>query len=116
MTTDSYCFNAKKGLKVTRMMSFWQRLLSAGCIGALLCNPVYAIPQSPRWGMATAEDILSALGPDGQGLPLTADKLPDLFDLTASRLDEQPKKFIVEQPYVSGRWKGGKAVIEYARD
>src|SRR4051794_33546394 len=91
-----------------------KRFLIGVCIAGL-SSPGFAAP-GQQWGMATAQDILSALGPDGQGLPLSAEKLPDLFELTASRLDEQPKKFVVEQPYVSGRWKGGKAVIEYARD
>src|SRR5882724_1058772 len=65
---------------------------------------------------ATARDILSALGPDASGLHISQDTLPDLFALTASRIEESPKQFTVEQPYLSGRWKGGKAVIEYARD
>src|SRR5690349_17091136 len=64
----------------------------------------------------TAEDILTALGPDAQGLDITQDNLPDLFTLTASRIEENPKSFFYQQSYDSGRWKGGKAVIEYARD
>src|SRR5882724_6685167 len=65
---------------------------------------------------ATARDIKYALGPDASGLRLSQESLPDLFALTASRIEESPKQFTVEQPYTSGRWKGGKAVIEYARD
>src|SRR4051812_19385332 len=65
---------------------------------------------------ATARDILNALGPDARGLNLPQDALPDLFALTASRIEEHPKKFIVQELYESGRWKGGRAVIEYARD
>ena len=65
---------------------------------------------------ASVQDIVTALGPDAKGLQLSAEKLPDVFTLTASRLDEDSKKFIVDQPYTSGRWKGGHAVIEYARD
>jgi hypothetical protein len=65
---------------------------------------------------ANAQEIASVLGPDARGLHLRAAALPDLFTLTASRLDEDPKTFIVEQPYVSGHWQGGKAIIEYARD
>jgi hypothetical protein len=65
---------------------------------------------------ATAHDILRALGPDASGLRLSQDTLPDLFALTANRIEENPKQFTVEQPYLSGRWKGGKVVIEYARD
>jgi len=65
---------------------------------------------------ATARDIKLALGPDASGLGLTQDLLPDLFTLTSSRIEESPKQFTLEQPYHSGRWEGGKAVIEYARD
>ncbi len=67
-------------------------------------------------GPATLHDIVNALGPDAKGLHISQEALPDLFVLTASRIEENPKQFIVEQPYVDGRWKGGKAVIEYARD
>ena len=65
---------------------------------------------------ASARDILNALGPDASGLHISQEALPDLFTLTASRIEENPAQFTVEEPYVSGRWKGGKAVIEYARD
>jgi hypothetical protein len=71
---------------------------------------------SGQWSMATARDIERALGPDAQGLVISSDTLPDLFDLTASRLDENPKNFVVAQKYTEGRWAGGMAVIEYARD
>jgi len=62
------------------------------------------------------QDIAIAMGPDAKGLHISQEALPDLFALTASRIEENPKQFIVEQPYVEGRWQGGKAVIEYARD
>jgi hypothetical protein len=65
---------------------------------------------------ASLQDIFNAMGPDAFGLAITADALPDLFTLTANRVEENPKQFTVEKPYTSGRWKGGKAVIEYARD
>lgn len=65
---------------------------------------------------AASQDIIRALGPDADGLALHQESLPDLFTLTANRIEENPKQFIVQQPYTSGRWKGGKAVIEYARD
>jgi len=65
---------------------------------------------------ATVHDIITALGPDANGLALSQDALPDLFTLTASRIDEDSKRFTIQQPYKSGRWKGGKVVIEYARD
>jgi len=65
---------------------------------------------------ANAEEIMYALGPDGKGLRIIDDELPDLFSLTASRLEEDAKLFTVEQPYTAGRWAGGRAVIEYARD
>lgn len=65
---------------------------------------------------ASAQEILDALGADAKGLRISQEKLPDLFLLTASRLDENSKTFIVEGPYAAGRWKGGKAIVEYARD
>ncbi len=65
---------------------------------------------------ATARDIVSALGPDARGLAIYQDDLPDLFTLTSSRIDENATRFFVEQAYTDGRWKDGKAVIEYARD
>ena len=37
-------------------------------------------------GTPSAQDIVGALGPDAQGLSLAPENLPDLFDLTASRL------------------------------
>jgi len=64
----------------------------------------------------TAQEILNVLGPDASGLRLRSEVLPDLFTLTASRLEEDPKTFIIEEPYLSGHWRGGKAIIEYARD
>src|SRR5437879_3482591 len=74
------------------------------------------ILQAVEIAPASAGEILSALGPDARGLSITKDALPDLFALTASRIEENPKLFTVEEPYLSGRWKGGKAIIEYARD
>ncbi len=65
---------------------------------------------------ASARDITEALGPDARGLTISQDILPDLFALTASRIEENPKQFTVVQPYLAGRWKGGRVVIEYARD
>src|SRR5437588_157170 len=65
---------------------------------------------------ASAHDILTALGPDSKGLHIAQENLPDLFALTASRIEENAKQFIIEEPYLEGRWQGGKAVIEYARD
>ena len=65
---------------------------------------------------ASMQDIVGALGPDAKGLNISQEALPDLFSLTASRIEENPKQFIVQEPYLDGRWKGGKAVIEYARD
>ncbi|MFA5974538.1 MAG: hypothetical protein WC859_00015 [Elusimicrobiota bacterium] len=87
-------------------------LLGLSGLVAGLCPDAFARVLAP----ASAEEIISALGPDAQGLKISQDKLPDLFTLTASRLEEDPQQFIVEQRYKSGRWKGGKAVIEYARD
>jgi hypothetical protein len=83
-------------------------------VGVLLITPclLHGVEISP----ASARDIKFALGPDAGGLALSQDHLPDLFALTASRIEEDPRKFKVEEPYLSGRWKGGKAVIEYARD
>lgn len=65
---------------------------------------------------ATAADILTALGPDAKGLLIQQQNLPDLFTLTSSRIDEDATRFIIVEPYVGGRWKDGKAIIEYARD
>lgn len=64
----------------------------------------------------TASDIVRAMGSDALGLNLSPESLPDIFTLTASRIDEDPAKFMIVQPYESGRWMGGQAVIEYARD
>jgi hypothetical protein len=84
----------------------------------LLQGPALALVPAPHheWSAASAQDILAALGNDSDGLALSSDKLPDLFELTASRIEEDSKKFLVEQPYTAGRWRGGKVVIEYARD
>jgi hypothetical protein len=65
---------------------------------------------------ASLQDIVKAMGPDAFGLAITQEALPDLFTLTANRIEEDPKQFTIQKPYTSGRWKGGKAVIEYARD
>jgi hypothetical protein len=88
-----------RGLLVTSVL--W---LIAGSVAAIEIVP------------ATMQDIVNALGPDAKGLRLPQESLPDLFTLTASRIEENANKFIVEERYASGRWKGGKAVIEYARD
>jgi len=89
-------------------------LLSMASVAGICLAPcsLLALEIAP----ATAQDILSALGPDARGLILPQEALPDLFTLTANRIDEDPAKFIVQEPYVSGHWKGGKAVIEFARD
>jgi len=65
---------------------------------------------------ASVQDILQTMGPDAEGLTLTPESLPDLFILTSRSVEKNAEQYIVEQPYMSGRWKGGKAVIEYARD
>ncbi len=65
---------------------------------------------------ASYQDIISSLGPDALGLNFVAERLPDFNELEASRLAGQGEKFIVEHPYTGGRWKGGKALVEYARD
>lgn len=85
---------------------------------ALLVVPLYANVPGQKLVLAppTRDDIIRSLGPDAQGLQIQPDSLPDIFALTAGRIDEDPKKFIVEQPYVAGRWVGGKASIEFARD
>jgi hypothetical protein len=65
---------------------------------------------------ASAPEILEALGRDALGLALTPEDLPDLFAVTAGGIDQDPRQLIVEKPYQSGPWKGGKVVIEYSRD
>ncbi len=86
------------------------------CLAVVLVSVVYKSDFAVEIVPATAHDILGALGPDARGLSLPQESLPDLFALTASRIEENAKQFIVEEPYLEGRWKGGKAVIEYARD
>lgn len=81
-----------------------------------LVMPVTGPAHAREMVPASVNDIMGALGGDGKGLNLTQDKLPDLFTLTASRLEEDARKFIVVEPFMDGRWKGGKVVIEYARD
>jgi len=65
---------------------------------------------------ASMQDILNAMGPDATGLALSQEALPDLFTLTANRIEENPKLFTIQGSYSTGRWKGGKVVLEYARD
>jgi hypothetical protein len=93
-----------------------RRVLRYAIVIGWVSGGVSQIAGAAELAPATAEDILSALGQDARGLHLTRDSLPDLFTLTASRIEQDASKFIVEQPYTAGRWKGGKAVIEYARD
>jgi len=85
---------------------------------AFLLMPLEANVPQQMYVLAppTTEDIVRSMGPDAQGLQILPDSLPDIFTLTAGRIDEDPKKFIVVQPYIAGRWVGGRAVIEYARD
>lgn len=78
----------------------------------MLSLPLHAVNIEPP----TMQDIVGSLGQDARGLQISQDALPDLFTLTASRIEEDSKIFQVAQPYTEGRWKGGKVVIEYARD
>ncbi len=93
-----------------------RRLCVLVCLGAMIVSSLPKTDFAVEIVPATSQDILRALGPDSSGLALAQDSLPDLFTLTASRVEESPKQFIVVEPYLTGRWKGGKAVIEYARD
>lgn len=81
-------------------------------LALLLPASLFAVEIAP----ATAVDIIAAMGSDANGLTIRQDDLPDLFTLTSSRIDENATHFFVEQVYKGGRWKDGKAVIEYARD
>src|SRR5688572_10124948 len=65
---------------------------------------------------ASYQDIISAMGPDALGLEFVPERLPDVSDMALGRLQDRSEKFIVEHPYTAGRWKGGRAVVEYARD
>jgi hypothetical protein len=78
----------------------------------LLAMPLRAVEMSP----ATAQDIYDAMGRDAIGLQLSPEMLPDLFTLTAGGIDQDATQMTVEQKYISGPWKGGKAVIEFSRD
>jgi hypothetical protein len=85
----------------------------------LVLITLFVVPELSRAveiAPATAADIMAALGPDARGLSIRQDDLPDLFTLTSSRIDENSARFLIEQPYLDGRWKDGKAIIEYARD
>ena len=95
----------------TTKKSFAISLLAAGIL-VVSARHVASIEIVP----ASVPEIIAALGPDANGLTLSQEALPDLFTLTANRIDEDSKLFTIQQPYTSGRWKGGKAVIEYARD
>ncbi len=85
--------------------------LAAGAL-FLLPRLLAAVEIAP----ASAVDIVAALGPDAKGLSIHQERLPDLFTLTSSRIDENATRFIIEEPYLGGHWKGGRAVIEFARD
>src|SRR5579864_2917132 len=80
---------------------------------------VFATPMSGLTRQAPGasyQEIISAMGPDALGLQFDPDTLPDISTLTMSRFEDKSQNFIVEHPYTSGRWRGGKAVVEYARD
>lgn len=81
-----------------------------------LITGAIAIAIAKQYTGATFQDIMSAMGTDALGLEISADKLPDIATLKESRFDDQADKFIVEHPYTGGRWKGGHARVEYARD
>ncbi|HVO32297.1 MAG TPA: hypothetical protein VMU17_00175, partial [Elusimicrobiota bacterium] len=81
-----------------------------------LAWPLGATTGAREFHGASFQDIVSSLGPDALGLNFIAERLPDVNALEASRLEGRGEKFIVEHPYTGGRWKGGKAVVEYARD
>jgi hypothetical protein len=102
---------AKGYLMLKRIHALTSGLLAVGLF-LMAVSVLPAVEIAP----ASAQDILSALGPDAEGLALSQEALPDLFTLTARRLDENAKQFIVQLPYKSGRWKRGKVVIEYSRD
>lgn len=78
--------------------------------------PPWVVEAAQRAIGASFQDIMSAMGPDALGLDISPETLPDISELALSRLNDDQDKFIVENPYTGGRWKGGKAVIEYARD
>lgn len=98
------------------IQGIYHRSMRIAALTLVCCMVVTEAPAAILLVPANAQEILNVLGPDARGLRLRTDALPDLFTLTASRLDEDPKVFIVEEPYLSGRWRGGKAIIEYARD
>src|SRR4051812_7518776 len=101
-----------KGLKHASRQARW---VSGGLLfGCLLASS--PVVSAEDLAPASAQDILEALGPDANGLDLKQEALPDLFTITSKRIEENSKQLLVEQPYTSGKWKGGKAVIEYSRD
>ena len=66
------------------------RGLALALVGCLLVPPAQAayllVPPN-------AQEILTVLGPDARGLRLRADSLPDLFTLTASRLEDTGARY-----------------------
>ena len=86
------------------------------CLGLVCPAGLRAAERTPAIAPATAQEILQTLGPDGEGLLLSADDLPDLFTVTSRGIERDAQQFVIEKPYASGRWKGGKAVMEFSRD
>jgi len=91
-------------------------LIVLGSALAMCVAPSWLVEAAQRAIGASFQDIMSAMGPDALGLDISPDTLPDISNLALSRMNDDQDKFIVENPYTGGRWKGGKAVIEYARD
>ncbi len=100
------------------MLRVIQQLTALLLMWAMFMAPLQASVPSNLYVLAppSVDDIMRSMGPDAQGLQIQAENIPDIFTLTSGRIDEDAKKFIVQQPYISGRWMGGHAVIEYARD
>lgn len=88
------------------------------CLGLGCSALLHAADPAPASAIApaSAQEILRTLGRDGEGLALSDDDLPDLFTLTSSGIEQDAKELVMEKPYASGRWKGGKAVMEFSRD
>jgi len=101
----------KRGYTKTMKWGLALGVLTAGIVWA---STPYAL--AVEIVPANAHDIVKALGPDATGLALSQESLPDLFTLTANRIEEDAKQFTIQEPYTAGRWKGGKVIIEYARD
>src|SRR5437016_162862 len=86
-------------------------------VGLALFFAGYSLVQAVRQPIgASYQDIISAMGADALGLDVDPEKLPDISSLAQSHMQERPESFVVEHPYNSGQWRGGKAVIEYAHD